>query len=88
MEIDTNLLVARISAKKLHKTEDNTENAIFKNFLTLYESQLIPRFLSFGPQIICLGWVFMRKLYTFGSSYTHGCSRFAKRRILSEVFFD
>lgn len=88
IEIDTNLFEARIPKDKLDKARKATGDTLAKESLTLHEAQSLTGFLSFCAQAVQLGWVFMRKLWDFVSSYPSGCSQFLKRRIPSEVRLD
>ena len=83
IEIDTTFFVARIPPEKQQKAKDATGNALCKESFTLHEAQSLTGFLSFCAQVICLGWVFMRKLWNFVAFYPHSSSRFAKCRIPS-----
>lgn len=88
IEIDTNLFEARIPAEKLLNAKLSTSKALSKKALTLHEVQSLTGFLSFCAQVVRLGWVFMQKLWDFVASFSIGCSRFAKRRIPSDVRAD
>ena len=88
IKIDTNLFVAQIPTNKLERARDATGEALSKQALTLHEAQSLTGFLSFCAQVVRLGWVFMRKLWDFVTSYPLGSSRFAKRRIPPKVRSD
>lgn len=88
IEIDTNLMVAQIPAKKLQKTWEITEEALSKESFTLHEDQPLNGFLSFYAQLVQLGWVFMRKLWDFVASYPIKSLQFLKQKISSEVQVD
>lgn len=86
--IDTNTFTARIPEDKLKTTKTATSEALSKEFLTLHKIQLLTSFLSFCAQVVCFGWVFMRKLWDYVAFFPVGSSQHTKRRIPLDVCVD
>ena len=85
IEINTNLFEAQIPKNKLQQAQNATSNALSKESLTLHEVQSLTDFLSFCAQAVCLGWVFMRKLWDFVALFSPQSLKFTKKRIPIEV---
>ena len=87
-EVDTNAFTAQIPPDKLETARRATSDALSKESLTLNKMQSLMEFLSFCAQVVCLGWVFMRKLWDYIASFPVGSSQYIKHRIPLKVRAD
>jgi hypothetical protein len=85
--IDTTRMEARLPLDKLERARQAAAKAITAGSISLVDIQFLAEFLSFCSPVVRLGWVFMRRIWTFIASYPTA-SKFAKRRIPSGVMDD
>jgi Reverse transcriptase (RNA-dependent DNA polymerase) len=85
--IDTNKMEARLPIDKLERARQAAAKAITADSISLIDIQSLAGFLSFCSPVVRLGWVFMRRIWTFIASYPNS-SKFVKRRIPSGVLDD
>jgi len=85
--IDTNKMEARLPIDKLERARQAAAKAVTSGSISLADMQSLAGFLSFCSPVVRLGWIFMRRIWTFIASYP-GSSKFAKRRIPSGVLED
>jgi Reverse transcriptase (RNA-dependent DNA polymerase)/RNase H-like domain found in reverse transcriptase len=85
--IDTAKMEARLPLDKLERARQAAAKATTAGSISLVDIQSLAGFLSFCSPVVRLGWVFMRRIWTFIASYPTS-SKFAKRRIPSGVMDD
>jgi hypothetical protein len=82
----TNKMEARLPIDKLERARQAAAKAATTGSISLVDIQSLAGFLSFYSPVVRLGWVFMRRIWSFMASYP--TSKFVKRRIPSGVLND
>ena len=88
IEIDTVKLIARLPQAKLQKVRDATSAALASRSISFLNIRSLIGYLSFYAKAVCLGRVFMRKLWEFLKAYPLHLSYTAKQRISTEIWED
>jgi hypothetical protein len=88
IEVDTHQFVARLPQDKLNRALKATASTLAQQSLTLKEAQSLTGFLSFCAPVVRLGWVFMRRLWSYVASFPFGAPKAMKQRIPALVMED
>ncbi len=81
IEIDTRKFTAKLSNEKLEKAVKATSKVLAEQSVTFLDIQSLVGFLSFCSQAVCLGKVFMRRLWDFVNEYPWAATKLTRRRI-------
>lgn len=81
IEIDTKSFIARLPNEKLDKAIKATSKVLAEQSVTFLDIQSLVGFLSFCSQAVCLGRVFMRRLWDFVNEYPRTATKLTRRRI-------
>lgn len=81
IEIDTMSFTARLPTEKLDKAVKATARVFTEQSVSLLDMQSFVGFLSFCSQAVCLGRVFMRRLWDFINQFPQTATKLTRRRI-------
>jgi hypothetical protein len=81
IEIDTNMLVARLPTDKLAKARDLTSHALRKASLSLVELQSLAGFLAWCAEVTRLGHIYLHHIWDFERTFPTQAPSTLRRKI-------
>jgi len=83
--VNTHKFEASLSQEKLTRALNATAEALRHESVCLYNIQSLAGYLSFCSLVVRLGWVFMRRIWSFIATFPPGASKHLRRRMPASV---